>query len=187
MARRASNRALTRALQVNVVLVRNREDIVALVRLDGLDVLALRVTERDFDPAVSDAAYPVPGSGRWIPLWPRTSDGVRATRGVATNVRLGAAHLADVTVAFTGMRGITDVRDTPRSSPCGANCLAHMSRRLARSGAIGRPLSGRVPPHLALRCPTTASVHVAAPMARPVGRDDPVGRFRHVSVWIRHL
>lgn len=51
MARRARYRALARALQVDVVLVCNVEDVVPLVRLDDLEQVAFGVLEVDFDSA----------------------------------------------------------------------------------------------------------------------------------------
>ena len=38
-------------LEVDVMLVRDAEDVVALVRLHGLDKISLRVLEMDFDAA----------------------------------------------------------------------------------------------------------------------------------------
>lgn len=51
MARRARYRALARALQVDVVLVCNVEDVVPLVRFDSLEQVAFGVLEVDFDSA----------------------------------------------------------------------------------------------------------------------------------------
>ena len=51
VARRAGNRALAGAFEVDVVLVRNAQQVVALVRLDGLDGVPIRVLKVDLDPA----------------------------------------------------------------------------------------------------------------------------------------
>lgn len=51
MARRARYRALACSLQIDVVLVCDVEDVVPLVRLDGLKQVAFRILEVDFDSA----------------------------------------------------------------------------------------------------------------------------------------
>ena len=68
-----------RTFQVDVILVRDRQDVVALVRLDRLDQPSLGVLEVHLDPAPPSAStndarrttntptHPVPGSGRTIP------------------------------------------------------------------------------------------------------------------------
>jgi hypothetical protein len=73
MACRASDRTLTRALEVDIVLVRERKQVVALAPLNRLDQLAVRADKVDLDAgrvlvtcAGPSRVWDIPLSGLWV-------------------------------------------------------------------------------------------------------------------------